>query len=59
LAATYPKPACAQNKALLLKLWRHAHDRENCYKKVMTGKYNIATIKGSMLTVNWKAKNIE
>ena len=59
LIATHPKLTCAQTKAPLLKLWWHAYGKGNCYKRVMAGRYNITTIKGSMLTVNRKAKNME
>ena len=45
LIATHPKLACAQTKALSLKLWSHAHGRGNCYKRVMTDRCNITTIK--------------
>ena len=45
LIATHLRPACAQAKALLLKLWSHAHGRWDCYIRVMTGKYNMTTIK--------------
>ena len=49
LIATHPKPACAQTKAHLLKFWSHAHGRGNCYKGVMTGRYNITTTKRKCL----------
>ena len=49
LTATHPKPACAQTKAPLLKLWPHAHGRGNYYKRVMASRYNITTTKGKCL----------
>ena len=59
LAATHLKPVCAQTKTPLLKLWWHAYGRGNYYKRVIADRYNIATIKGSMLIVSWKAESIE
>ena len=49
LAVTHPKPACAQTKAPLPKLWSHAHGRGNYCKRVMVGRYNITTTKGKCL----------
>ena len=43
--ATHLRPACAQTKVPLLKLWSHAHGRWSCCKRVMASKYNITTIK--------------
>ena len=49
LTATHPKPACAQTKTPLLKLWSDAHGKGNCYKRVMVDRYNITTTKGKCL----------
>ena len=44
LIATHLGPACAQTMSRLPKLWSHAHGRQNCYRSVMAGTYNM-TIK--------------
>ena len=49
LTITHSKSVCAKTKPTLLKLWSYAHGRGNCYKGVMTSKYNITTTKGKCL----------
>ena len=58
MTATHPKPAYAQTRVLLLKPWSHAHDRGNCYKKVMAGRCSIATTKGICLLLVRKEQKI-
>ena len=41
LTTTHLKPACVQTKTPSLKPWSHAYGRENYYKRVMAGSYNM------------------
>ena len=57
LIATHLKLACVQTKAPLFELWSYAHGRWNCYKRVMSNKYNITTVKETSSTTTRNAWN--